>query len=220
MRGTRRATRRTSPRRRGRTDDHSPDPLVAGVALVPGLDRVPLELPAAVRLLPIALIAAALAMLAQVAQGWRASAVPFAAVGGLLASYSMVIAIGLPAFEQAKPTRRLATMVATAAGADDHIAMFRLNRWSSSWRFYVGRHSDRLDTPDQLRAFFAKPGRHYCAMLRRDFDQLAREGLRMRIIHEEAGLFTTTGRSLRAGRDAPHAGFVVVTEDPERDWSA
>jgi 4-amino-4-deoxy-L-arabinose transferase-like glycosyltransferase len=186
----------------------------AGVILIPGLDRVPLELPPAARLLPIALIASGIAMMGQVARRWRPSAAPFAAVAGLLVAYAMVITIGLPAFEVMKPTRRLARSVATMAGTDDHVGMYRLNRWSSSWRFYVGRHSDRLETTDDLRMFFARPGRHYCAMMRRDYDQLAAEGLRLRIVHQEPGLFTTTGRSLRSGAAAPRDIFIIVTEDP------
>jgi 4-amino-4-deoxy-L-arabinose transferase-like glycosyltransferase len=187
--------------------------LAAGIALIPGLNRVPLDLPAAARLFPVVLIAAALAMVGQIARRWRPSRVPFAAIIGLLASYALVITIGLPAFEQVKPTRRLARIVAATAGSDDHIGMFRLNRWSSSWRFYVGRHSERLETADQLRTFFARPGRHYCAMLGRDYDRLVAEGFRLRIVHEEKGLFTTTGRSLRAGPRARREAFIVVTED-------
>jgi len=188
--------------------------LVAGTVLVPGLNRVPLELPSAVRLLPIALIASGLAMTAQVARGWRPPSFPLAAVAGLLASYAIVITIGLPAFEQMKPTRRLARIVANNAAADDHIGMFRLNRWSSSWRFYVGRHSERLETTDDLRRFLARPGRHYCAMTRRDYDRLAAEGVRLRVVHQEPGLFTTTGRSLRSGAPPGRDAFIIVTEEP------
>src|SRR5262245_46650184 len=125
----------------------------------------------------------------------------------------MVITIGLPAFEEMKPTRRLARIVATMAGTEDHVAMFRLNRWSSSWRFYVGRHSERLETSDQLRGFLARPGRKYCAMLRRDYDRLTDEGFRLRIVHRQEGLFTTTGRALRRGAAAPRDEFIVVTEE-------
>ena len=188
--------------------------LAAGIALIPGLNRVPLELPSTARLLPIALIASGLAMAGQVAQTWRPSRVPLAAVAGLLASYAVVLTVGLPAFEQMKPTRRLARIVATHASADDHVGMFRLNRWSSSWRFYVGRHSERMDTTDELRTFFARPGRHYCAMLRRDYDRLAAEGFHLRVVYQEPGLFTTTGRSLRSGAPAGRDAFVVVTEEP------
>ena len=187
--------------------------LAAGIALIPGLKQVPLDLPAAARLLPVVLIAAALSMVGQIARRWRPSRIPFAAVIGLLASYALVITIGFPAFEQVKPTRRLARMVATTAGSDDHIGMFRLNRWSSSWRFYVGRHSERLETADELRTFFGKPGRHYCAMMKQDYDRLVAEGFRLRIVYEEKGLFTTTGRSLRAGPRARRDAFIVVTEE-------
>jgi 4-amino-4-deoxy-L-arabinose transferase-like glycosyltransferase len=184
----------------------------AGVVLIPGLDRVPLDLPPGARLLPIVLLASGLAMLGQIGRRWRPSAIRHIAVTGLLACYALVNAIGLPAFEELKPTRRLARLVAVTAGADDHIGMFRFNRWSSSWRFYVGRHSDRLETAADLRRFLATPGRHYCAMLRRDYDRLVADGFRLRIVHEEEGLFTTTGRNLRRGVAARRDAFIVVTE--------
>ena len=190
--------------------------VISGIVLIPGLNRVPLELPTAARLLPTALIASGIAMMAQVARRWRPASYPFAAVAGLLASYAIVVTIGLPAFEQMKPTRRLARLVSATAGAGDHVAMFRLNRWSSSWRFYVGRHSERLETSDELRRFFARPGRHYCAMLLRDYDRLASEGFRLRIVHQQPGLFTTTGRALRSGAAARRDAFIVVSEEPAR----
>jgi len=185
---------------------------VAGVVLIPGLSRVPLDLPTAARLLPIVLLASGIAMLGQIGRQWRPSATPYLAVTALLACYALVLTIGLPAFEELKPTRRLARMVATTAGADDHIGMFRLNRWSSSWRFYVGRHSERLETDADLRRFFATPGRHYCAMLRRDYDRLVADGFRLRCVQQKEGLFTTTGRNLRRGAAARRDAFIVVTE--------
>ena len=187
--------------------------IAGGIVLIPGLDRVPLELPSAARLLPIALLTAGIATIGQIARAWRPSSVPYAAVTGLLAAYAVVIVVGLPAFEQAKPTRRLAQIVAATARPDDHVAMFRLNRWSSSWRFYVARQTDNLETPADMRSFLARPGRHYCAMLRRDYDALVSEGIRLRVIHDQPGLFTTTGRSLRSGRPAGSDHFIVVTDD-------
>jgi 4-amino-4-deoxy-L-arabinose transferase-like glycosyltransferase len=184
--------------------------VTAGIVLIPGLDRVPLDLPRTARLLPIALIAAGLAMAGQIGRRWRPSSIPFAAVAGLLAAYAVVITIGLPAFEQLKPTRRLAQVVAAEARPEDHVAMFRLNRWSSSWRFYVGRHSEALETPEELRRFFALPGRHYCAMMGRDYDRLSMEGIGLQVIHQEPGLFTTTGRVLRSGAKARNDEFLVV----------
>ena len=187
--------------------------VAAGIVLIPGLNQVPLDLPSVARVLPMALIAAGIAMFGQVARCWRPAASPFAALAGLLTAYAVVLVVGLPAFEQVKPTRRLARIVAHAARPEDHVGMYRLNRWSSSWRFYVGRHSERLETDAELVEFFSRPGHHYCAMLRHDYDRLAADGLRLRVIYEETGLFTTTGRSLKSGAAARKDGFIIVTEN-------
>src|SRR4029453_15661719 len=48
--------------------------IAAGIVLIPGLDRVPLELPAEARLLPIVLLASGLAMLGQIGREWRPAA--------------------------------------------------------------------------------------------------------------------------------------------------
>jgi len=71
-----------------------------------------------------------------------------------------------------------------------------------------------METTEQLRMFFARPGRHYCAMMRRDYDQLTAGGLRLKIVHQEPGLFTTTGRALRSGAAARRDTFIIVTEEP------
>lgn len=49
-------------------------------------------------------------------------------------------------------------------------------------------------------------------MLRSDYDRLVTEGFRLRIVHQEEGLFTTTGRALRRGPAARRDAFIVVTE--------
>jgi hypothetical protein len=51
-------------------------------------------------------------------------------------------------------------------------------------------------------------------MLLRDYDRLAAEGFRLRIVHQEPGLFTTTGRTLRAGAAARRDAFIVVSDEP------
>jgi hypothetical protein len=124
--------------------------------------------------------------------------------------YAVVVVIGLPSFERVKPIKGLARNVASIAGPDDRIGMYRLNRWSSSWRFYVARRTEAMDTPEQLRQFLATPGRHYLALQQSDFETLTAQGMRLRIIYERPGLFTTTGRSLRAGRRRMR--FVVATD--------
>jgi hypothetical protein len=51
-------------------------------------------------------------------------------------------------------------------------------------------------------------------MLLRDYDRLAAEGFRLRIVHQQRGLFTTTGRALRSGATAPRDAFIVVSDEP------
>jgi len=186
--------------------------IASGIALAISLQRVPLDLPPTIELIPIALIAAGLAIVAQVGNTWRPAPAPFAAIGGLLVAYAVVLTVALPVLEQMKPTRRLAQIVSTTAQPEDHVATFRMNRWRSSWRFYVDRHADNLETPADLEHFLARPGRHYCAMMRQDYDNLGLADLGLRVIHEERGLFTTTGRGLRAGNKSPDNRFIVVSD--------
>jgi len=44
---------------------------------------------------------------------------------------------------------------------------------------------------------------------------IAAQGFRLRIVHEEKGLFTTTGRALQRGAAARQDAFIVVTEESE-----
>ena len=184
----------------------------AGITLAVALEQVPLDLPPTIELIPIGLIAAGLAGVAQAGHKWRPSLVPVPAIAGLLVAYAVVLTVVLPVLEQMKPTRRLAQIVSTTARPEDRVATFRMNRWRSSWRFYVGRHADNLETTADLERFLALPGRHYCAMTRRDYDDLGMAERGLRVIQEQRGLFTTTGRGLRAGKRAADTRFIVVSD--------
>jgi hypothetical protein len=50
-------------------------------------------------------------------------------------------------------------------------------------------------------------------MLRSDYDRLVTQEFRLRIVHQEEGLFTTTGRALRPGNAARRDVFIVVKEE-------
>jgi 4-amino-4-deoxy-L-arabinose transferase-like glycosyltransferase len=189
--------------------------VVAGAAVALLLQRVPLMFSPWIAALPVALIAGGLLTIVEIVRTkGRGPRVPVAPLATLVAAYVVVVGVALPAFEEAKPIARLAQLVASRAGADDAIAAFRLNRWSGSWRYYVEHHTEMLQEPGELRAFFSGPGRHYCAMPRADYEALRRSGVRVRVIYEREGLFTTTGRNLRAGAAARRERFVIVTDDP------
>ena len=188
--------------------------VVAGAVVWLLLDRVPLTISKSIVLLPLSLILGGLASIVRVVR-WRSTVppMPLFPTATLVVIYAVVIAVALPAFEAAKPIGRLARVVAEQASDADGVAMFRLNRWSGSWRYYVHRHTVNLQTHEDLRAFFSGQGRHYCAMPRREFEELRRAGAQVRVLYEGEGLFTTTGRNLRAGTAARRERFVVVTDD-------
>jgi hypothetical protein len=190
----------------------------AGVALIPLVGAMPMELPTAVRFVPAALIAAGAVLMMRLAMGrLRPPPIPLGVVGALLVTYFVVTASILPQFERAKPVKALGRWVAEQSPASAHIAAYRMDRWNTSWRFYVGRHVTTLDSPDQFRAFQERSGRHYCLMLERDAERLAEAGYRMQIERRAEGLFTTTGRALRRQGRANWQTFVIVTDPIDRE---
>jgi 4-amino-4-deoxy-L-arabinose transferase-like glycosyltransferase len=194
--------------------------MTAGTALVLVLQRVPVMFSGWILALPVALIGGGLLTIVEmILTRRRGPRVPISPFATLVVAYAVLVVVALPAFEEAKPVGRLARLVAMRAGERDQIAAFRLNRWNGSWRYYVERQTRMIERHEDLQAFFAQPGTHYCAMPRAEFEVLRRAGLPVRIVYEQEGLFTTTGRNLRAGRNARRERFVVVT-DAEPDMRA
>ena len=186
--------------------------IFVGVLLVRVIPRLPLELPRVALLLPVSLIAGGLATTGVfVWRRWQIPTIPMGIVAGFLAAYSVIILVGFPAFERAKPVKAIAQYVAATAQPSDRIASYRLNRWTNSWRFYVERPSLFLDDPGDLRQFLRAPGRAYCAMFEADYLRLAEEELSLRIVYRREGLLVTTGRGLRQSRHRSWRAFVVVT---------
>ena len=187
--------------------------VAGGIVFIPALDRVPVELSGWARLAPMGFIMAGALMLMRLrSNGWRLPSMPILAVSGFVLAYFVVLLIGLPAFERAKPVKGPAQSLAAIAGPGDHVGLYRMNRWSTSFRFYVERPTEQLDDPDHMRQFLATPGRHYCAIQRRDYDELVAQGFALRVVYEKEGLFTTTGRGLRGGRRSGRTVFLVVAD--------
>ena len=191
---------------------------VAGVLFGVWFERAPVDLPPQTRLAAVGLAGGGLLALAQtVVRREALPRIPISLMAGLLLLYSCTVLEGLPAFEQAKPVRELATWVSENINADDRVGSFRMVRWSSSWRFYVNRPSAVLETSEDVQAFFSPPGNGYCLMLEQDYARLRREGIPLRVVHQREGLFTTTGRALSqsAGRRSGWRWFLIVTFDDE-----
>ena len=170
-----------------------------------------LELPWGAVMVPVALTVAG-AVLAVLAHVRRAQPprVPWLVMIAMAATYAGLILFVLPALEQRKVVPDVAEWVAKQAGPEDRIASFRLNRWTPTYRFYVGRHTTFLESAEEAEAFFRDPRKFFCVMRRTAYDELVAKGTPLRILYEREGMGATSGRALwRAS--TPLVRFVVVS---------
>jgi hypothetical protein len=117
----------------------------------------------------------------------------------------------MPAIERQKVVDEVAAWVAERAAPGDRIASYRLNRWTPSFRFHVGRHVKFLEDYDDAAAFFAEPAPFFCIMRRDAFDELIARGVKLDVRLERRGMWATSGRVLWRNQ-IPTARFVVVTK--------
>jgi 4-amino-4-deoxy-L-arabinose transferase-like glycosyltransferase len=187
-------------------------PLMAVAALAGAYVLVVrLELPQAALLVPLAMGAAGVAMTVSVKKrGARPPSVPWIVVGAMTITYGGVLLWVLPALERQKVVPDVARWVATQANGTDRVASYRLNRWNTAFRFYVGRHVTMIDAPDEARALFNGDEPFYCTMLESAYDSFVAAGVPLRIVYERDGMWMTSGRALWR-RKLPPTRFVVVT---------
>jgi 4-amino-4-deoxy-L-arabinose transferase-like glycosyltransferase len=146
-------------------------------------------------------------------RNWVPRLGPMPQVLALLVVFAVIQTVGYAAIERAKPIKAMALATRTMAAPGDLVAGYRMNRWMPSWRFYVDRPTKRIETREELLAFFATPGTHYCVMFGHEWRVAQLAGLKARVVLDRRGLMMTTGRGLRGGQ-ASQARFVVVTDAP------
>lgn len=191
--------------------------IVGGIVLAGQVDKLPLELARGIQLAPAAMLACgAICLFRFWRNQWRTTTVPYLPVIALLATYAVVLVVGLDAFERAKPVKDLASWVSLNAPDDATITAYQMDRWKTSWRFYADRHLTTAETPDELTKVLNRPGTHYAVMQREQFDAMQKVDPThpMRIVRERRGLSNTSGRGLRKRRE-DWPTFVVVTNAPD-----
>jgi 4-amino-4-deoxy-L-arabinose transferase-like glycosyltransferase len=176
---------------------------------------VRLELPRAAIGVPIAITICGALITAVVNVRGRAGArpprIPWFELTALVVTYAGLILFVLPALEQRKVVPDVARWVASRAHDGDRIASFRLNRWTSTFRFYVNHQTTFLEDANEARAFFITPAPpFYCVMRRSAYDEFVAQGVPLQILYERDGLWATSGRVLWRRRITPEQ-FVVVS---------
>jgi 4-amino-4-deoxy-L-arabinose transferase-like glycosyltransferase len=171
------------------------------------LFKLDLELPAAAVALPLALAVGGIALMTQSARTrWRTPRHAGVLVATLLSAYVVVSWIGYPVLEEARPTALVARRLKRLTNGASPTALYRLERWRASLRYYLDRPIERLENPEDVGTFLSQPHPVYVVMLRREYDALRRQGLPIHVMMQHRAVVGTTGRGLRRQL----WGFLVV----------
>ena len=170
-----------------------------------------LELPPTAIVVPIVMLVAGAVITARASlSNWQPPRVPWMALTACVVTYAGIIVWVMPALERHKVVDDIAQWVARNAPAESRVGLYRLNRWSNSFRFYVDRHAAHLEGIEEARAFLEEPSPFYCVMLGPIYDEFAAQGLPLQVVYEREGMWATSGRALWRRR-VPPTRFVVVS---------
>jgi 4-amino-4-deoxy-L-arabinose transferase-like glycosyltransferase len=189
--------------------------LIAGAAaLAPQVRNLPFSMEPWINLVPLGFALSGAWVLVRLAfNRWRPPGMPIAIASSFVVAYGVLLMVVLPQLEEAKPVKELARWVADTVPSTEEVGAYRMDRWNTSWRFYVERPVVQMESFDQLSEFVRRPGRRVCVMMRADFERLRDSGYRVSIVRERHGIFTTTGRSIRRASRANWNSFVIVAVD-------
>jgi 4-amino-4-deoxy-L-arabinose transferase-like glycosyltransferase len=194
---------------------HLVGPLFVAVGVGAGVFVIGrLELPAGAIVSPIAMaIAGSIATATLNVRGGRPTSTPpiFIPIATVI-TYGAILVYVVPVLEQRKVMPDMGRWVATHVSSDDRVASYAMNRWSTAFRFYLGRHVEPLNSPEQARRFFSSHEIVFCIMPKRAYDEFVAQGVPLRVAYAREGFWATSGRVLWRRR-IPPAEFVVVSND-------
>jgi 4-amino-4-deoxy-L-arabinose transferase-like glycosyltransferase len=186
--------------------------VAAGIVIAIFLHRVDLGLPIGAFILPVACVTGGVVLWARlVVSPLRPPRSLTIVLVTLLVIYGTVVVIGFPAFEQTRPMARAGRWIAQKAAPGSRVAVYKLERWRASLRYYGNRRVERLESFDEVRAFLAQPGPAYLVMLRDDYETLQRANMPLRLAFERPAVVGTSGFGLRR----QEWGYLVVAASSE-----
>lgn len=190
--------------------------VVAGSFTSVYMFELDLELPESAIILPIVLTLGGVALLAAIAAaGWRVPTAPVSPVVTLLAVYAIVVMVGYPTLEHTRPTALIARTLRHRTDPAAPAALYNLEQWRASLRYYAARPLAKLSTPEELSAFAAsQPRPIYVFMIRRDYRKL-RKGLGLREVFRCRAVVGTT-RTRGGLRRQQWDDLIIVTNAPAR----
>jgi 4-amino-4-deoxy-L-arabinose transferase-like glycosyltransferase len=183
-----------------------------GLAAAFSISRVGLDLPRVAVMIPISVVGGGVVLVATIVHRRAASPMLF---GGLIMMltivYGSAVAIGFPVLERVRPTARVARQLSRQLQEGDRVALYRVEKWRSSLRYYLMRPVAYIEDPADLGAFLTRPAHDYSVMIREDYESLRQGGMRLRIVSARPAVTGTRGRGFR--RQKWGSLVVVTTED-------
>ena len=168
-----------------------------GIFLTVNLPLLGLEMPRSAVLLPLALtIGGVVLVVLMIRRRLAPPPVLVVPLGMMIIVYGTIVGAGFPVLEQVRPTRQLAHRVRIESEHCD-VALYRLERWRASLRYYARCPLRRLDDEDEVRGFLAASRRWAIVMPREEYEALSRVGLGGRIAFLVPAVTRTSGWGIR-----------------------
>jgi len=193
---------------------------VAAILIVGGtfssvyMFQLNLDLPPTALALPIALTVGGILLMTQLARHqWSTPATAIVPAMTLLASYLVIVSVGYPVLEHTRASAYIGRRMHRLTRADAPTAVYHLERWRASLRYYIDRPLERFETPDEVKTFLSRKEPVYVVMLRREYEALQKDGAPIRILMQQPTVVGTTGTGLRRQR----WGFLVVATNEAGD---
>jgi len=190
--------------------------VVAGTFTSVYIFQLDLDLPVSAILLPIALAAGGIGTLVRTAHvRWRLPATPAVLTASLLAIYTVIVAVGLPMLDVVRPTPVVGRALRDHTPRESPAALYGLEQWRASLRYYAERPLAGLATPADVAAFLDTPEPRFVIMRRLDYLALRTAGFKVYdLFHRHAVVGT---RRYRAGlRRQVWGELIIVTNEPPR----
>jgi 4-amino-4-deoxy-L-arabinose transferase-like glycosyltransferase len=169
-----------------------------------------LDLPSAALAIPIVMGCGGLVLTVAILRSRAVTPALFATVMVvLLTVYGSVVLVGAPMLERARPTASLAEGLRARLADNDEVALYGLEKWRFSLRYYLARPVSRLENSDDVEKFLSG-NRGYVLMLDEDFAKLRNNGVRLRSVDKRRAITGTSGRGLRRQK---WGALVVATSD-------
>jgi 4-amino-4-deoxy-L-arabinose transferase-like glycosyltransferase len=176
--------------------------ILLGVAVWIFLFRLNLPIPSYAVIFPVSLIVGGTALVVQlVRSGWRPPAFGLALIAPMICAYGTVVAAGFPVIDQTRPTPEIARWLTHSEPlSKEPLALYRLERWKASLRFYSGRTVVTVEKPEELRSFLDAHPAASVVLSERELYNLAIAGVRLSTAYKRTAVLGTEGRGLRRQR--------------------